>query len=260
LKELCTIMQVAVITGGSSGIGQGAAFELARRGTAVVLTYRGGRERAVETVQRIEKDGGTAAAVPLDVARPDSFAAFRETLTDVLRQWARTTFDVLVSNAGVGQPPLMFEDTTEDLFDQMVNVHLKGPYFLTQALLPLLADNGAVVFTTSTSALESARPTPGYSVYASVKGAQVVLTRYLAKELSARGIRVNAVAPGVTRTRLGDDAFAQHPELIPPIAERTALGRIGEADDLGRVIAFLGSPDAAWITAQTVEASGGYEL
>ncbi|TCC25081.1 SDR family NAD(P)-dependent oxidoreductase [Kribbella speibonae] len=253
-------MHVAVITGGSSGIGQAAAFELAKRGTGVVVTYRGSRERGLETVERIEKDGGTAAALPLDVGRPDTFTEFRAALTDVLRGWDRTSFDFLVSNAGVGQPPVMFEDTTVDLFDQMVNVHLKGPYFLTQTLLPLLADRGAIVYTTSTSALESARPSPGYSVYASVKGAQIVLTRYLAKELSSRGIRVNAVAPGVTRTRLGDDAFAQYPELIPPIAERTALGRIGESDDLGKVIAFLGSPDAGWITAQTVEASGGYEL
>ncbi|MFF0343135.1 SDR family NAD(P)-dependent oxidoreductase [Kribbella sp. NPDC004875] len=253
-------MQIAVITGGSSGIGQSAAFELAKRGTAVVVTYRGGRDRALETVERIEKDGGTAVALPLDVSRPDTFGEFRAALTGVLENWGRTSFDFLVSNAGVGQPPVMFEDTTEDLFDQMIAVHLKGPYFLTQTLLPLLADNGSIVYTTSTSALPTARPTPGYSVYASVKGAQIVLTRYLAKELSARGIRVNAVAPGVTRTRLGDDAFAQHPELIPPIAGRTALGRIGEPDDLGTVIAFLGSPDAGWITAQTVEASGGYEL
>lgn len=253
-------MHVAVITGGSSGIGQAAAFELAKRGTAVVVTYRGSRERGLETVERIEKDGGTAVALPLDVSRPDTFNEFRTALTDVLHRWDRTSFDFLVSNAGVGQPPVMFEDTTADLFDQMVNVHLKGPYFLTQTLLPLIADHGSIVYTTSTSALESARPSPGYSVYASVKGAQIVLTRYLAKELSARGIRVNAVAPGVTRTRLGDDAFAQHPELIPPIAERTALGRIGEAEDLGKVIAFLGSSDAGWITAQTVEASGGYEL
>jgi NAD(P)-dependent dehydrogenase (short-subunit alcohol dehydrogenase family) len=253
-------MQVAVITGGSSGIGQSAAFELAKRGTAVVLTYRGSRERGLETVERIAKDGGTALALPLDVGRPETFAEFATALTGVLEQWGRTSFDFLVSNAGVGQHPVMFEDTTEELFDQMLNVHLKGPYFLTQALLPLIADNGSIVYTTSTSALASARPSPGYSVYASVKGAQIVLTRYLAKELSARGIRVNAVAPGVTRTRLGDDAFAQHPELIPPIAERTALGRIGESDDLGKVIAFLGSPDSGWITAQTVEASGGYDL
>jgi NAD(P)-dependent dehydrogenase (short-subunit alcohol dehydrogenase family) len=249
-----------VITGGSSGIGQAAAYELAQRGIAVVVTYHGSRDRGLETVERIEKDGGTAAALQLDVGRPDGFAEFKTALTEVLTRWDRTTFDFLINNAGVGQPPVLFEDTTEELFDQMVGVHLKGPYFLTQTLLPQIADGGAVIFTTSTSALASARPSIGYSVYASVKGAQVVLTRYLAKELSTRGIRVNAVAPGVTRTRLGDDAFARHPELIPPIAAITALGRIGEPEDLAKVIAFLTSPDAAWLTAQTLEASGGLDL
>ena len=134
----------------------------------------------------------------------------------------------------------------------MLRIHLKGPYFLTQTLLPLIADGGSIVYTSSTSALPTTRPEPGYSVYSSMKGAHIVL--------SARGIRVNAVAPGVTRTRLGDDAFARYPELIPPIAERTALGRIGEPDDLGKVITFLLSPDSGWITAQTLEASGGYDL
>ncbi|MFG1625785.1 SDR family NAD(P)-dependent oxidoreductase [Kribbella sp. NPDC049227] len=254
-------MQIAVITGGSSGIGQGAAFELARREVGVILTYRGNQAGAVETAERIEKDGGTAVALPLDVGSGDTFAGFRTAVEEALRErWDRTSFDYLVNNAGVGQMPVPFEETTEELFDQMLQVHLKGPYFLTQTLLPLIADGGSIVYTTSTSALPSARPEPGYSVYASMKGAQVVLTRYLAKELSARRIRVNAVAPGVTRTRLGDDAFSRFPDLIPPIADRTALGRIGEPDDLAKVIAFLLSPESAWITAQTIEASGGYDL
>ena len=254
-------MQIAVITGGSSGIGQGAALELAQRGIGVILTYRGNRAGGLETVERIEKDGGTAVALPLDVARTETLADFRSAVEQVLRErWGRTSFDFLVNNAGVGQMPVPFEETTEELFDQMLGVHLKGPYLLTQTLLPLIADGGSIVYTTSTSALPSAHPEPGYSVYASMKGAQIVLTRYLAKELSARRIRVNAVAPGVTRTRLGDDAFSRYPELIPPIADRTALGRIGEADDLGTVIAFLVSPESAWITAQTIEASGGYDL
>jgi NAD(P)-dependent dehydrogenase (short-subunit alcohol dehydrogenase family) len=253
-------MQIAVITGGSSGIGQSAAFEVAKRGIGVILTYHGNRDGGLETAARIEKDGGTAVALPLDVGRAETFGDFKTAVTDVLRQWGRTSFDYLVNNAGVGQQPVMFEDTTDELFDQMLRIHLKGPYFLTQTLLPLIADGGSIVYTSSTSALPTTRPEPGYSVYASMKGAQVVLTRYLAKELSARGIRVNAVAPGVTRTRLGDDAFARYPELIPPIADRTALGRIGEPDDLGRVISFLLSPDGAWITAQTLEASGGYDL
>jgi len=253
-------MQIAVITGGSSGIGQSAAFEIAKRGVGVILTYRGNRDGGLETAERIEKDGGTAVALPLDVGRPDTFADFATDVREVLQRWGRTSFDFLVNNAGVGQQPVMFEDTTAELFDQMLRIHLKGPYFLTQTLLPLIADGGSIVYTSSTSALANTRPEPGYSVYASMKGAQVVLTRYLAKELSSRGIRVNAVAPGVTRTRLGDDAFARYPELIPPIAERTALGRIGEPDDLGKVITFLLSSEGAWITAQTLEASGGYDL
>ena len=253
-------MQVALVTGGSSGIGQAAAVEVAKRGAAVIVTYHGNRDGGLETAGLIEKQGGTAVALPLDVGRPETFGEFESAVVDVLQRWGRTSFDALVSNAGVGQYPVMFPDTTEELFDQMLRVHLKGPFFLTQTLLPLISDGGSIVFTSSTSALSTARPEPGYSVYASMKGAQLVLTRYLAKELSARGIRVNAVAPGVTRTRLGGDAFARHPDLIPPVAARTALGRIGEPEDLGRVIAFLLSPEAGWITAQTVESSGGYDL
>ncbi|WP_112238811.1 SDR family NAD(P)-dependent oxidoreductase [Kribbella monticola] len=253
-------MQTAVITGGSSGIGQSAAVELAKRGVSVIVSYHGNPDGGLETVERITKDGGTAVALPLDVGRTGTFASFKDAVADVLRDWDRTSLDYLLNNAGVGQQPVMFEDTTESLFDQMLGVHLKGPYFLTQTLLPLIANGGAIVYTSSTSALPNTHPEPGYSVYASMKGAQLVLVRYLAKELSSRGIRVNAVAPGVTRTRLGDDAFARYPELIPPIAARTALGRIGEPDDLGKVIAFLLSPDATSITAQTLEASGGYDL
>jgi NAD(P)-dependent dehydrogenase (short-subunit alcohol dehydrogenase family) len=253
-------MQIAVITGGSSGIGQSAAYEVAKRGIGLILTYRGNRDGALETVERIEKDGGTAVVLPLDVGRTETFNDFKTAVADVLQRWGRTSFDFLVSNAGVGQQPVMFEDTTDELFDQMMRIHLKGPYFLTQTLLPLIADGGSIVFTTSSAGLLTSRPSPGYSVYGSMKGAQVVLTRYLAKELSARGIRVNAVAPGVTRTRLGDDAFTRYPELIPPIAAQTALGRIGEPEDIAHVITFLLSPQGTWLTAQTLEPSGGYDL
>jgi NAD(P)-dependent dehydrogenase (short-subunit alcohol dehydrogenase family) len=255
------IRQVAIVTGGSSGIGQSTAFELAKCGAGVILTYHGNATGGLETAERIEKDGGTAVALRLDVSRSDTFDDFKTAVTESLTErFGRTTFDFLVNNAGVGQHPVPFEETTEELFDQMLRIHLKGPYFLTQTLLPLLEDGGAIVNTSSSSALDNTKPEPGYSVYASMKGAQLVLTRYLAKEFSVRGIRVNAVAPGVTRTRLGDDAFSKYPELIPPLAARTALGRIGEPDDVGKVIAFLLSPDAAWITAQTLEASGGYDL
>jgi NAD(P)-dependent dehydrogenase (short-subunit alcohol dehydrogenase family) len=145
------------------------------------------------------------------------------------------------------------------MFDRLAQVLLKGPYFLTQTLLPLLADGGAIVNTSSGSALPQVTE-PGYSAYATMKGGLIVLTRYLAKELSPRGIRVNAVAPGATRTRLADNAFERFPEVIPALAAKTALGRVGEPDDIGAVIATLLGDDCRWITAQTIDVSGGFEL
>lgn len=252
-------MSIAVVVGGSAGIGQSAAVELARRGAGVILTYRSHPEGARETVAAIEESGGTAIALPLDVGRSETFPAFRDSVAAALTEtWGAETFDGLVNNAGIGRMA-MVEDTTEELFDELSRVLLKGPFFITQALLPLLADDGAIVNTTSSST-QATGLEPGYSVYGSMKGGLVVMTRYQAKELSARGIRVNSVSPGPTRTRLGGDAFAQYPHLIPPIAAKTALGRIGEAEDIGSVIAFLLSDDARWITAQDIEVSGGYNL
>jgi NAD(P)-dependent dehydrogenase (short-subunit alcohol dehydrogenase family) len=216
-------------------------------------------EGADETVAAIEAAGGTAVALPLDVGRSETFAAFAERVAEELdRRWGRTTFDSLVNNAGFGQMA-MFEDTTEELFDAFHRVLLKGPFFLTQTLLPLLADGGAIVNTTSNAALASGL-SPGYAAYGTMKGGLMTLTRYLAKELSPRGIRVNSVAPGPTRTRLSGDAFERFPEVIPPLVERTALGRLGESDDIGKVIAALLSDECAWITAENVEASGGFNL
>lgn len=252
-------MQVAVVTGASSGIGQSAAIQIAKRGTGVVLTYHGNKSGALDTVVAIEQDGGTAVALPLDVGRSETFGDFRASVAAALRDtWQRDTFDFLVNNAGFGHMA-MFEDTTEEIFDTLMRVLLKGPYFLTQALLPLLADGGAIVNTTSTSSRLSGMEA-GYSVYGTMKGGLVVLTRYLAKELSQRGIRVNSVSPGTTRTRIGDNAFERFPELIPGIAAKTALRRIGEPDDIGRVIAGLLGEEGLWITAQDIEVSGGYNL
>ncbi|MGW0653227.1 SDR family NAD(P)-dependent oxidoreductase [Streptomyces umbrinus] len=252
-------MKVAIVTGASSGIGRSAAIEIAKRGVGVILTFSGNRQGGLDTVAAIEKEGGTAVALPLDVGESGSFPAFRTSVVDALRDtWGRDSFDYLVNNAGFGQMA-MFEDTTEELFDRFMRVLLKGPYFLTQALLPLMADGGAVVNTTSNAGMASGLE-PGYSAYASMKGGLIVLTRYMAKEFSVRGIRVNAVAPGATRTRISDDAFDRFPEVIPALAAKTAFGRVGEPDDIGPVIASLLSEESRWITAQNIEASGGFNL
>ncbi|MEU4132095.1 SDR family NAD(P)-dependent oxidoreductase [Streptomyces wuyuanensis] len=252
-------MKVAIVTGASSGIGQSAAVQLAKRGTGVILTYGTNRQGALDTVAEIGELGGAAVALPLDVGRSGDFPAFRDSVVTALGEtWQRDTFDYLVNNAGFAQMA-MFEDTTEELFDKLARVLLKGPYFLTQSLLPLMADGGAIVNTTSNSAMESGME-EGYSAYASMKGGLMVLTRYMAKEFSKRGIRVNAVAPGATRTRLADNAFERFPEVIPAIAAKTALGRVGEPDDIGMVIATLLSEEGRWITAQNIEVAGGYNL
>lgn len=198
-------------------------------------------------------------ALPLDVGRSDTFAEFRTSLESVLAaKWGASTITGLVNNAGFGQM-CMFEDMTEELLDRNYRVIFRGPYLLTKALLQLIEDGGVIVNTSSNSALASGLDA-GYSAYGSMKGALMVLTRYLAKELSGRRIRVNSVAPGPTRTRIVDDAFAKYPEVIAPIVARTALGRLGEPDDLGDVIAFLLSDEARWITGQDIEVSGGFNL
>ena len=252
-------VKVAIISGASSGIGQSAAIRIAERGVGVIVTFNTDPDGAQETVSAIEKIGGTAVALSLDVGRSETFPGFVDrAAAEIRRLWDRTTFDFLVNNAGFGQMS-MFEDTTEELFDQFHRVLLKGPYFLTQKLLPLLTDGGAIVNTTSNSALSTGL-TAGYSAYASMKGGLTVLTRYMAKEFSGRRIRVNSVAPGPTRTGIAHDAFTRMPDVIPPIVARTALGRLGEADDVGRVIAALLSDEFVWVTGENIEASGGFNL
>ncbi|WP_369275284.1 SDR family NAD(P)-dependent oxidoreductase [Streptomyces sp. R11] len=253
-------MKVAIVTGASSGIGQSAAIEIAKRGVGVILTYGSNPQGGQETVALIEKEGGTAVALPLDVGETGTFDAFRDTVAGVLRDtWQRDSFDYLVNNAGFAQTSLI-EDTTEETFDRLMRVLLKGPYFLTQKLLPLITDGGAIVNTSSNSASTTTGLEPGYSVYAGMKGGLDVLTRYMAKEFSGRGIRVNAVSPGATRTRLGDDAFTRFPEVVPALAAKTAFGRVGEPDDIGAMIATLVSDESRWVTAQNIEVSGGYNL
>ena len=251
--------KIAVVTGGSSGIGRHTAIRIAERDAGVILTYNTNPEGAEETVATIEDRGGMAVALQLDVGNSETFDAFTQRVsTEITDRWQRTSFDYLVNNAGFGQMSI-FVDTTEELYDRFHRVILKGPYFLTQKLLPLLADGGAIVNTTSNSALPTGMES-GYSAYASMKGGLTVLTRSMAKELSGRGIRVNSVAPGPTRTRIANDAFERFPDVIPPIVARTALGRLGDGDDIGKVIAALLSDECAWITGENIEASGGFNL
>jgi NAD(P)-dependent dehydrogenase (short-subunit alcohol dehydrogenase family) len=254
-----TANRICVVTGGSSGIGRHTAIRIAERGAGVILTYHANPDGAEETVATIARGGGTAVALPLDVGDSGSFEAFAARVAaEIADRWRRTSFDYLVNNAGFGQMS-MFGDTTEELYDRFHRVILKGPYFLTQKLLPLLADGGAIVNTTSNSTMPTGVEA-GYSAYASMKGGLTVLTRYMAKEFSARGIRVNSVAPGPTRTRIADNAFERFPEVIPPIVARTAFGRLGDGDDIGKVIAALLSDDCGWITGENIEASGGFNL
>jgi len=251
--------KIVVITGGSSGIGRGAAIEITGRGMGVVVTYNARPEGAGRTVAEIREAGGRAVALPLDISRTDTFPDFTRALREVIAtEWGADRIHALVNNAGFGGGR-SFEDMTEDAFDDYYRVLLRGPYFLTQSLLPLIEDGGSVV-NTSSSSVRPGDTEPGYSGYAAMKGGLVVATRFLAKELSSRFIRVNTVSPGPTRTRLGDNAFERFPEVIDGLAAKTAFGRIGEPADIGKVIAFLVSDDSAWITGQDIQASGGYSL
>ncbi len=248
--------KIAVVTGGSSGIGRHTAIRIAERGAGVLLTYNTNPERAGETVATIEDRGGTAAALQLDVGNSEMFDAFAQRVAaEINERWQRTSFDYLVNNAGFGGMA-MFADTSEELYDAFHRVILKGPFFLTQKLLPLLADGGRIV---NLSTGLTRFSLPGHSAYASAKGAVDVLTRYMAAELGPRGIAVNAVAPGATDTDF-EGGFLRSPEARGHIASKVALGRVGAPEDIGGAIASLLSGPNHWITGQRIEASGGQSL
>lgn len=245
-------MKIVIITGGSRGIGASTALHCARRGMGVIITYKSHAEAAETVAGSIRTEGGKAVMLPLDVADTRHFPRFRSAVEEVLRTtWNQTSFDGLVNNAGHGlYNPIA--SVTEEQFDGLFNVHLKGPFFLTQTLLPLMADGGAIVNLTSATIRVA---TAGVAPYASFKGGLEVLTRYMAKELGERRIRANAVSPGAIRTELGGGLTDEFAELL---ASQTALGRVGEADEVGRVVAGLLSDEFGWVNAQTVEVGGGY--
>ncbi|WP_428665572.1 SDR family NAD(P)-dependent oxidoreductase [Runella sp.] len=252
-----TNSKIALVTGGSRGLGKNAALSIARKGIDVILTYRTQKEEAEATVAAIEQIGGRAVALPLDTSTVNTFDAFAQSVQNALKdKWNRESFDFLVNNAGIGIYA-SFVQTTEEQFDTLYNIHFKGVFFLTQKLLPLLADQGGII-NLSTGLARFA--TPGYAAYASMKGAIETFTKYLAKELGARGIKANVVAPGAIETDFGGGAVRDNASLNTFLASATALGRVGVADDIGGVIAFLCTEDARWINAQRIEASGGMFL
>ncbi|MEA9992924.1 SDR family oxidoreductase [Pseudomonas sp. 10B1] len=247
-------MGVIVITGGSRGIGASAAEQIAKKGFGVILTYNANPQAAASVVHRIEQAGGKAVALKLDVSDVGSFGAFQESVVTTLRQnWDTTKLNGLVNNAGYGLfNPLA--TVSEGQFDDLFKVHLKGPFFLTQMLLPLLAKDASIVNLTSATTRVA---TSGVAPYAAFKGGLEVLTRYMAKEFGEQRIRANAVSPGAIRTELGGGL---NDEFEAMLAAQTALGRVGEPEDVARVIAMLLSEEGAWINAQTIEVAGGYNI
>jgi NAD(P)-dependent dehydrogenase (short-subunit alcohol dehydrogenase family) len=248
---------IALITGGSRGLGRSMALHLADQGVDSILTYHSRADEAAEVVRQVEAKGRKAVALQLDVGDSSSFGAFAERVHTALRSaWDRDRFDYLVNNAGIGVHALIAE-TTEAQFDELVRVHLKGPVFLTQKLLPLIADGGRILNVSSGLARFSY---PGYAVYGALKGAIEVFTRYLAQELGPRRITANVLAPGAIATDFGGGAVRDNAALNQTLASQTALGRVGLPDDIGQAVAMLLGPGGGWINAQRIEASGGFHL
>lgn len=249
--------KIAIITGGSRGLGRDMALATARKGLDVIITYNTQPEAAQEVVAEIEALGQKAAALPINLLKISGIDTFVAALSETLAsKFEGRKPDFLVNNAGMGGNIFM-STATEEQFDEFLNVHFKGVYFLTQKLLPLMNDGGGIVnISTGTTRFVN----PGYSLYASMKGAIEVLTRYIAKEYGSRGIRANVVAPGPIETDFNNAAIRSNPALKERLASLTPLGRVGNADDVGGVVAFLCTDDAKWVNGQRIEVSGGINI
>jgi len=249
--------RIALITGASRGLGRSSALKLAEQGVDLMLTYKSNEAEAQAVVRQIEALGQRAVALQLDVADSKTFANFAEQVKQLLKNnWQREHFDYLVNNAGNGIY-VSFAETTEEQFDLLANVHLKGTFFLTQKLLPLIRDGGRIV---NTSSGLTRFAFPGYAAYAAMKAGIEVLTRYMAKELGTRGIIVNTIAPGAIETDFGGGVVRDDAKTNAHIAGATALGRVGLPDDVGGAVAALLSDGAHWINGQRIEVSGGMML
>jgi NAD(P)-dependent dehydrogenase (short-subunit alcohol dehydrogenase family) len=249
--------KIAIVTGGSRGLGKDMAISIARKGIDVILTYRTNRDEAEETASIIEGLGQKAATLQLDMSRVASIDPFIASVRKLLLdKWNTNSFDCLINNAGMGAT-VPFLEVTEELFDEFLNVHFKGVYFLTQKCVPFINEGGRILNISSGSTRFG---TPGYSVYASMKGAIEIFTRYLAKELGSKGIRANVVAPGPVETDFNRGLIRNNPQIKERLSNSSPLGRVGAADDIGGVVAFLCTDEARWINGQRIEVSGGINI
>ncbi len=249
--------KIAIVTGGSRGLGKDMALALAGKGLDVVVTYASQPEAAAEVVRSIEALGQKAAALSLDLLKNNGLDVFMQELDTVLAEkFEGRKPDFLVNNAGMGGT-IPMPQATEQQFDDFLNVHFKGVYLLSQKILAVMNDGGGIV---NISSGTTRFCHPGYSLYASMKGAVEVLTRYVAKEYGSRGIRANVVAPGPVETDFNNAAIRSNPQLKTALAALSPLGRVGQADDIGSVVAFLCSDEAKWVNGQRIEVSGGINI
>ena len=249
--------KIALVTGASRGLGKDMALALAKKGIDVVITYHTKKEEAEKVVAEITAMGRKAVALPFDVSNIKSFDPFISMLSSsIQKHWGVSTFDFLINNAGTGAT-IPLAQVTEEAFDNLMNIHFKGVYFLTQKSLPIMNDGGSVI---NVSSGTTRFCVPGYSVYSSLKGAVEVFTKYVAKEFGSRGIRSNIVAPGPIETDFNNAAIRSNPQMKTFLSSLSPLGRVGQADDIGSVVAFLCSDDARWINGQRIEVAGGINL